>query len=138
MLALSHPRAIYDAQGVERCRACAKATFDYINKERSDLEKKLVGLTGERANLESFINTLELQLSRPPERIVDLPIEVQQMRKKMIQILRAQLCLVKELQATYTKGMLEITSNESMMTGGLWQYGDNVNRHNLIKKMLCQ
>ena len=138
MLALSHPRAIYDAQGVERCRACAKATFDHLNKERHDLEKKLVGLTGEQANLESYINILELQLSRPPERNVDLPVEVQYMRERMNQVLRKQLNLVKELQKLYTKGMLEVTANACMMTGGLWQYGDDVNRHNVIKKMLCQ
>ena len=138
MLALSHPRAIYDAQGVERCRACAKATYDYLNKERRDMEVKLVALTGEQANLESFINILELQLSRPPERKVDLPVEVQYMRERMCQVLLKQLNLVKELQQLYTKGMLEVTANACMMSGGLWQYGDDVNRHNVIKKMLCQ
>ena len=138
MLALSHPRAIYDAQGVERCRACAKATYDYLNKERRDMEKKLVALTGEQANLESYINILELQLSRPPERNVNLPVEVQYMRERMCQVLLKQLNLVKELQKLYTKGMLEVTANACMMSGGLWQYGDDVNRHNVIKNMLCQ
>ena len=137
MHALSHPRAVYDAQRVERCRTCAKATFDYLTKERRDMEEKLVALTGEQANLESFINIPELQQNRAPERNVPLPIEVEYMRARMCQVLQRQLYLVKELQKMYTKGMYEVTTNACMLSG-VWHYGEDVTQHQRIKKLIYQ
>ena len=61
---------IYDAQGIERCRLCAEATHKFLTKERQVIESRIVGLSGEMAYLESFINVLELQLSMPPMRQV--------------------------------------------------------------------
>ena len=101
------------------------------------MEVKLVALAGEQANLESFINILELQLNRPPERHVGLPIEVEYMRARMCQVLQRQFYLVKELQKMYTKGMHEVTANACMLSG-VWHFGEDVNKHNEIKKMISQ
>ena len=126
---------IYDAQGIERCRLCAEATHMFLTKERQVIESRIVGLSGEMAYLESFINVLELQLSRPPMRQVQLPEQVQHMRIKIVAALKAQLQLVKLLMQYYTSIQLEMVSSGVMATG-LWQYAANSEQHKAVLQMM--
>ena len=126
---------IYDAQGIERCRLCAEATHKFLTKERQVIESRIVGLSGEMANLESFINVLELQLSRPPMRQVQLPEQVQHMRIKIVAALKAQLQLVKLLMQYYTSIQMEMVSSGVMATG-LWQYAANSEQHKPVLQLM--
>ena len=126
---------IYDAQGIERCRLCAEATHKFLTKERQVIESRIVGLSGEMTYLESFINVLELQLSRPPMRQVQLPEQVQHMRIKIVAALKAQLQLVKLLMQYYTSIQMEMVSSGVMATG-LWQYAANSEQHKAVLQMM--
>ena len=126
---------IYDAQGIERCRPCAEATHKFLTKERQVIESRIVGLSGEMAYLESFINVLELQQSRPPRRQVQLPEQVQHMRVKIVAALKAQLQLVKLLMQYYTSIQMEMVSSGVMATG-LWQYAANSEQHKAVLQLL--
>ena len=126
---------IYDAQGIERCRLCAEATHKFLTKERQVIESRIVGLSGEMAYLESFINVLELQLSRPPMRQVQLPEQVQSMRIKIVAALKAQLQLVKLLMQNYTSIQMEMVSSGVMATG-LWQYAANSEQHKAVLQLM--
>ena len=126
---------IYDAQGIERCRLCAEATHTLLTKERQLIESRIIGLSGEIAYLESFINVLELQLSRPPMRQVQLPEQVQHMRIKIVAALKAQLQLVKLLMQYYTNIQMEMVSSGVMATG-LWQYAANSEQHKAVLQMM--
>ena len=126
---------IYDAQGIERCRLCAEATHKFLTKERQVIESRIVGLSGEMAYLESFINVLELQQSRPPMRQVQLPEQVQHMRIKIVAALKAQLQLVKLLMQYYTSIQMEMVSSGVMATG-LWQYAANSEQHKAVLQLL--
>ena len=126
---------IYDAQGIERCRLCAEATHRFLTKERQVIESRIVGLSGEMAYLESFINVLELQQSRPPMRQVQLPEQVQHMRIKIVAALKAQLQLVKLLMQYYTSIQMEMVSSGVMATG-LWQYAANSEQHKAVLQLL--
>ena len=126
---------IYDAQGIERCRLCAEATHQFLTKERQVIESRIVGLSGEMAYLESFINVLELQLSRPPMRQVQLPEQVQHMRIKLVAALKAQLQLVKLLMQYYTSIQMEMVSSGVMATG-LWQYAANSEQHKAVLQLM--
>ena len=126
---------IYDAQGIERCRLCAEATHKFLTKERQVIESRIVGLSGEMAYLESFINVLELQLSRPPMRQVQLPEQVQHMRIKIVAALKAQLQLVKLLMQYYTSIQMEMVSSGVMATG-LWQYAANSEQHKAVLQLM--
>ena len=126
---------IYDAQGIERCRLCAEATHQFLTKERQVIESRIVGLSGEMAYLESFINVLELQLSRPPMRQVQLPEQVQHMRIKIVAALKAQLQLVKLLMQYYTSIQMEMVSSGVMATG-LWQYAANSEQHKAVLQLM--
>ena len=126
---------IYDAQGIERCRLCAEATHKFLTKERQVIESRIVGLSGEMAYLESFINVLELQLSRPPMRQVQLPEQVQHMRIKIVAALKAQLQLVKLLMQYYTSIQMEMVSSGVMATG-LWQYAANSEQHKAVLQLI--
>ena len=126
---------IYDAQGIERCRLCAEATHQFLTKERQVIESRIVGLSGEMAYLESFINVLELQLSRPPMRQVQLPEQVQHMRIKIVAALKAQLQLVKLLMQYYTSIQMEMVSSGVMATGH-WQYAANSEQHKAVLQLM--
>ena len=126
---------IYDAQGIERCRLCAEATHKFLTKERQVIESRIVGLSGETAYLESFINVLELQLSRPPMRQVQLPDQVQHMRIKIVAALKAQLKLVKLLMQYYTSIQMEMVSSGVMATG-IWQYAANSEQHKAVLQLI--
>ena len=126
---------IYDAQGIERCRLCAEATHKFLTKERQVIESRIVGLSGEMAYLESFINVLELQQSRPPRRQVQLPEQVQHMRVKIVAALKAQLQLVKLLMQYYTSIQMEMVSSGVMATG-LWQYAANSEQHKAVLQLM--
>ena len=126
---------IYDAQGIERCRLCAEATHRFLTKERQNIESRIVGLSGEMAYLESFINVLELQQSRPPMRQVQLPEQVQHMRIKIVAALKAQLQLVKLLMQYYTSIQMEMVSSGVMATG-LWQYAANSEQHKAVLQLM--
>ena len=126
---------LYDAQGIERCRLCAEATHKFLTKERQFIESRIIGLSGEMAYLESFINVLELQLSRPPMRQVQLPEQVQHMRIKIVAALKAQLQLVKLLMQYYTSIQMEMVSSGVMATG-LWQYAANSEQHKAVLQLL--
>ena len=126
---------IYDAQGIERCRLCAEATHKLLTKERQFIESRIIGLSGEMAYLESFINVLELQLSRPPMRQVQLPEQVQHMRIKIVAALKAQLQLVKLLMQYYTSIQMEMVSSGVMATG-LWQYAANSEQHKAVLQLM--
>ena len=126
---------IYDAQGIEGCRLCAEATHKFLTKERQVIESRIVGLSGEMAYLESFINVLELQQSRPPMRQVQLPEQVQHMRIKIVAALKAQLQLVKLLMQYYTSIQMEMVSSGVMATG-LWQYAANSEQHKAVLQLL--
>ena len=126
---------IYDAQGIERCRLCAEATHKFLTKERQVIESRIVGLSGEMAYLESFINVLELQLSRPPMRQVQLPEQVQHMRIKIVAALKAQLKLVKLLMQYYTSIQMELVSSGVMATG-LWQYAANSEQDKAVLQLI--
>ena len=126
---------IYDAQGIERCRLCAEATHKFLTKERQVIESRIVGLSGEMAYLESFINVLELQQSRPPMRQVQLPEQVQHMRTKIVAALKAQLQLVKLLMQYYTSIQMEMVSSGVMATG-LWQYAANSEQHKAVLQLM--
>ena len=126
---------IYDAQGIERCRLCAEATHKFLTKERQVIESRIVGLSGEMAYLESFINVLELQQSRPPMRQVQLPDQVQHMRIKIVAALKAQLQLVKLLMQYYTSIQMDMVSSGVMATG-LWQYAANSEQHKAVLQLM--
>ena len=126
---------IYDAQGIERCRLCAEATHKFLTKERQVIESRIVGLSGEMAYLESFINVLELQQSRPPMRQVQLPEQVQHMRIKIVAALKAQLQLVKLIMQYYTSIQMEMVSSGVMATGN-WQYAPNSEQHKAVLRMM--
>ena len=126
---------IYDAQGIDRGRLCAEATHKFLTKERQVIESRIVGLSGEMAYLESFINVLELQLSRPPMRQVQLPEQVQHMRIKIVAALKAQLQLVKLLMQYYTSIQMEMVSSGVMATG-LWQYAANSEQHKAVLQLM--
>ena len=126
---------IYDAQGIERRRLCAEATHKFLTKERQVIESRIVGLSGEMAYLESFINVLELQQSRPPMRQVQLPEQVQHMRIKIVAALKAQLQLVKLLMQYYTSIQMEMVSSGVMATG-LWQYAANSEQHKAVLQLM--
>ena len=126
---------IYDAQGIERCRLCAEATHKFLTKERQVIESRIVGLSGEMAYLESFINVLELQQSRPPMRQVQLPEQVQHMRIKIVAALKAQLQLVKLLMQYYTSIQMEMVRSGVMATG-LWQYAANSEQHKAVLQLM--
>ena len=126
---------IYDAQGIERRRLCAEATHKFLTKERQVIESRIVGLSGEMAYLESFINVLELQLSRPPMRQVQLPEQVQSMRLKIVTALRAQLQLVKLVMQKYTSIQMEMVSSGVLATG-LWQYAVNNEQHKAVLQLM--
>ena len=126
---------IYDAQGIERCRLCAEATHKFLTKERQVIESRIVGLSGEMAYLESFINVLELQQSRPPMRQVQLPAQVQHMRIKIVAALKAQLQLVKLLMQSYTSIQMEMVSSGVMATG-LWQYAADSEQHKAVLQLM--
>ena len=87
------------------------------------------------AYLESFINVLELQLSRPPMRQVQLPEQVQHMRIKIVAALKAQLQLVKLLMQYYTSIQMEMVSSGVMATG-LWQYAANSEQHKAVLQLM--
>ena len=126
---------IYDAQGIERCRLCAEATHKFLTKERQVIESRIVGLSGEMAYLESFINVLELQLSRPLMRQVQLHEQVQRMRIKIVAALKAQLNLIKDLMKHYTKLQMEMVSS-GVLANGTWLYAYDSEQHQAILQML--
>ena len=126
---------IYDAQGIERCRLCAEATHKFLTKERQNIESRIVGLSGEMTYLGSFINVLELQISRPPTRQVQLPKQVQSMRLKIVTALRAQLQLVKLVTQKYTSIQMEMVSSGVLATG-LWQYAVKNEQHKAALQLM--
>ena len=126
---------IYDAQGIERCRLCAEATHKFLTKERQNIESRIVGVSGEMTYLESFINVLELQQSRPPMRQVHLPEQVQHIRTKIVAALKAQLQLVKLIMQYYTSIQMEMVSS-GVMAAGNWQYAQNNEEHKAVLLML--
>ena len=128
-------RMLYDAQGIERCRRCAEETHKLLTTERRVLESRIGVLSGETVYLESFINVLELQLSRPPWRQVPLPEQAQRMRTKIVAALKAQLQLVKLLMQYYTSIQMEMVSSGVMATG-CWQYAMNNEQHQAFLQLL--
>ena len=126
---------LYDAQGIERCRRCAEATHKLLTMERQVLESRIGVLSGETVYLESFINVLELQLSRPPRRQVPLPEQAQRMRTKIVAALKAQLQLVKLLMQYYTSIQMEMVSSGVMATG-CWQYAMNNEQHQAFMQLM--
>ena len=97
-----HPQALYDAQGIERCRLCTEETHKLLTAERQVLESRIQVLAKESAYLESFINVLELQSSRPPSRTVILPEAATRMRTRLTAALRAQQQMLKTILDHYT------------------------------------
>ena len=126
---------IYDAQGIERCRLCAEATHKFLTKERQVIESRIIGLSGEMVNLESYINVLELQNCRPPRRQVNLPVQVHSMRVRLAAALKAQLQLVKHLMQYYTSLQMEMVSSGVLATGR-WQYATDSEQHQAILQMM--
>ena len=128
-------RTLYDAQGIERCRRCAEETHKLLTSERRVLESRIGHLSSESVYLESFINVLELQLSRPPWRQVPLPEQVQRMRARIVAALKAQLLLVKLLMQYYTSIQMAMVSS-GVMASGTWQYATDNEQHQAFAQLL--
>ena len=128
-------RTLYDAQGIERCRRCAEETHKLLTSERRVLESRIGHLSSESVYLESFINVLELQLSRPPWRQVPLPEQVQRMRARIVAALKAQLLLVKLLMQYYTSIQMAMVSS-GVMASGSWQYAPDIEQHQAFMQLL--
>ena len=128
-------RTLYDAQGIERCRRCAEETHKLLTSERRVLESRIGHLSSESVYLESFINVLELQLSRPPWRQVPLPEQVQRMRASIVAALKAQLLLVKLLMQYYTSIQMAMVSS-GVMASGTWQYATDNEQHQAFAQLL--
>ena len=128
-------RTLYDAQGIERCRRCAEETHKLLTSERRVLESRIGHLSSESVYLESFINVLELQLSRPPWRQVPLPEQVQRMRARIVAALKAQLLLVKLLMQYYTSIQMAMVSS-GVMASGSWQYATDNEQHQAFAQLL--
>ena len=125
------PLMQHDAQGIERCRRCAEATHQMLNAERRAIEGRILALSDEQVYLESFINVLELQASRPPSRQVPLPVQVLNMRARLIHALKSQLNLVKLIMKYYTRIQMEMVSS-GVMAVGSWRYALNHDEHKAI------
>ena len=128
-------RTLYDAQGIERCRRCAEDTHKLLTSERRVLESRIGHLSSESVYLESFINVLELQLSRPPWRQVHLPEQVQRMRTRLVVALKAQLLLVKLLMQHYTNIQMAMVSS-GVMASGTWRYATDNEQHMALAQLL--
>ena len=122
------PLMQHDAQGIERCRRCAEATQQMLKAERRNIEARILALSDEQVYLESFINVLELQVSRPPTRQVPLPVQVLNMRASLLQALRSQLHLVKLIMKYYARIQMEVVSSGVMAVSG-WRYALNHDEH---------
>ena len=125
------PLMQHDAQGIERCRRCAEATHQMLNTERRAIEARILVLSDEQVYLESFINVLELQESRPPTRQVQLPVQVQNMRARIIRALKSQLNLVKLIMKYYTRIQMEVVSSGVIAVSG-WRHALNHDEHKAI------
>ena len=99
-------------EGIIRCQDCAAATFSYITRERQHLEERILSLSSELTNLESFCNVLDLQMSRPPLRQVALPQDHVDLRIKLVAAFKAQIKIIRALIAYYTNGMMTISTEQ--------------------------
>ena len=122
------PQALYDAQGIERCRLCTEETHKLLTAERQVLESRIQVLAKESAYLESFINVLELQASRPPSRTLTLPDEATRMRARLTAALKAQQQLVNIILHHYMIIQMELVSG-GVMAMGQWKYSANHDTH---------
>ena len=121
-------KMLHDAQGIERCRKCAEEMNGYLKKERQSIENKILDLSREQGYIESHINVLELQQSRPPARQVTLPAPVLCTRKKMIAALKAQSQLISFLLQAYTNTQIEMVSCGAIVTD-TWHYDKDIEQH---------
>ena len=106
-----------------------------LNTERQAIEARILALSNEQVYLESFINVLELQESRPPTRQVQLPAQVQHMRARIIRALKSQQSLVKLIMQYYTHIQMEMVSSGAMAVGS-WQYALNLDEHKAILRAM--
>ena len=125
---MPNPKMLQDAQGIERCRRCAEEMNSLLKKERQHIENKILELSREQGYIESFINVLELQLTRPPARRVPLPEPVLCTRKKTLAALKAQSQLISFLLQAYTNMQIEMVSCGAMVTD-TWHYDKDIEQH---------
>ena len=131
----SNERALHDAKAIERCRACAEATHQFLTTERQVLERRILVLTNELGFLESHINVLELQRCRPPTRQVPLPETVKRMQTKTLSVLKAQHQLIKDNIQYYMHAQINMV-NGGVLAAGQWQYAQDKGEHNdLVQKL---
>ena len=131
----SNERALHDAKAIERCRACAEATHQFLTTERQVLERRILVLTNELGFLESHINVLELQRCRPPARQVPLPETVQRMQNKTLSALKAQHQLIKDNIQYYMHAQINMV-NGGVLVAGQWQYAQDKGEHfDLVQKL---
>ena len=123
-----HARIYQDAQGIDRCRKCAEELNGFLKKERQNIEKKILDLSREQGYIESHINVLELQLTRPPARRVPIPEPVLCTRKKTLAALKAQSQLISFLLQTFTKTQIEMVSCGTLVTD-TWHYDKDIEQH---------
>ena len=121
-------RIYQDAQGIDRSRKCAEEINGFLKKERQSIEKKILDLTKEQGYIESYINVLELQMTRPPARRVPLPAPVLNTRKKTLAALKAQSKLISYLLQSYTQTQIEMVSCGAIVTDG-WYYDKDIEQH---------
>ena len=121
-------------EGIDRCRQCAEATFSYITRERHHLEERILGLSSELTNLESFINVLELQTYRPPLRQIALPQNYVDMRIQLLAALKGQLKIARTLMAYYTTSMM-IIQGGVVLASGQWQQSENTEQHQAVLQL---
>ena len=131
----SNERALHDAKAIERCRACAEATHQFLTTERQVLERRILVLTNELGFLESHINVLELQRCRPPARQVPLPETMKRMQTKLLQALKAQHELIKDNIQYYMHAQINMV-NGGVLAAGLWRYAQDEREHyDMVQKL---
>ena len=123
-----HTRIRQDALGIDRSRVCADELNSFLKQERQNIEKKILDLTKEQGYIESHINVLELQLTRPPARRVPLPEPVLCTRKKTLAALKAQSQLISYLLQSYTNTQIEMVSCGAIFTDS-WYYDKDIEQH---------
>ena len=128
MSEMLNTRIHQDAQGIDRSRKCAEELNGFLKQERQSIEKKILDLTKEQGYIESHINVLELQATRPPSRRVPLPAPVLTTRKKTLAALKAQSQLISFLLQTFTKTQIEMVSCGAIVTDS-WYYDKDIEQH---------
>ena len=123
-----HARIYQDAQGIDRCRVCADELNSFMKKERQNIEMKIMDLTREQGYIESHINVLELQLTRPPARRVPLPAPVIGTRNKTLAALKAQSKLLSYLLQAYTNMQIEMVSCGAIVAD-TWHFDKDIEQH---------